>query len=354
MPLARPRSPRRKTSWRVFDVIAGCDDHALMGDAVAGDGTGSAYAVQVCALTKSYGDVAAVRGVDLRIGHGEVVALLGPNGAGKTTTVEILEGYLRRDGGEVAVLGLDPGRQRARLKPRIGIVLQSTGVDRYLTVAETIAMYSGYFPRPRPVDDVIDLVGLTAKRNSRVVKLSGGQQRRLDVAIALVGDPELLFLDEPTTGFDPSARHEAWQVVKNLAALGKTVLLTTHYMDEAQHLADRVAVIAAGRIVAEGAPASLAGRDTVRPRVRYRLPDPTPPPPDLGGPPAPDGWVEFAPQNLTQALHQLTGWAIEHEVTLDDLQIVRPSLEDVYLQLTGHPAATAADPADPLATGTPR
>ena len=334
-------------------MIEGCDDHARMGDAAAGDGPASAYAVEVRALTKSYGDVAAVRGVDLRIGHGEVVALLGPNGVGKTTTVEILEGYLRRDGGEVAVLGLDPGRQRARLKPRIGIVLQSTGVDRYLTVAETIAMYSGYYPHPRPVGDVIDLVGLTAKRNSSVVKLSGGQQRRLDVAIALVGDPELLFLDEPTTGFDPSARHEAWQVVKNLAALGKTVLLTTHYMDEAQHLANRVAVMAAGRIVAEGTPANLAGRDAVRPRVRYRLPDSTPPP-DLGGPPAPDGWVQFAPENLTQALHHLTGWAIEHEVTLDDLQIVRPSLEDVYLQLTGHPAATAADSADPLATGTPR
>ncbi len=328
---------------RHLDVIEGCDDHARMGGAAAGDGTGSAYAVEVRALTKSYGDVAAVRGVDLRIGHGEVVALLGPNGAGKTTTVEILEGYLRRDGGEVAVLGLDPGRQRARLKPRIGIVLQSTGVDRYLTVAETIAMYSGYYPHPRLVDDVIDVVGLTGKRNSRVVKLSGGQQRRLDVAIALAGDPELLFLDEPTTGFDPSARHEAWQVVKNLAALGKTVLLTTHYLDEAQHLADRVAVIAAGRIVAEGTPANLAGRDAVRPRVRYRLPASIPPPTGLGGPPAPDGLVELTPDDLTEALHHLTGWAIEHAVTLDDLQIVRPSLEDVYLQLIGHPAADTTD-----------
>ena len=232
-------------------------------------------AVSVRGLTKSYADVPAVRGVDLEITRGEVFALLGPNGAGKTTTVEILEGFRARDGGKVSVLGFDPGRQRSRLKGRIGIVLQSTGVDRYLTVAETIAMYSGYYPHPRPVDEVIDLVGLEDKRNSRVVKLSGGQQRRLDVAIALAGDPELLFLDEPTTGFDPSARHEAWEVVKNLAALGKTVLLTTHYMDEAQYLADRVAVIAAGRIVAEGTPDARRpghgqGRISLPPARRYR------------------------------------------------------------------------------------
>ena len=303
----------------------------------AGDQTGLPWAVEVRGLTKSYGSVAAVQRVDLRIGYGEVVALLGPNGAGKTTTVEILEGYLRRDGGEVAVLGLDPARQRRSLKPRIGVVLQSTGVDRYLTVAETIAMYAGYYPHPRPVDDVIELVGLTPQRNSRVVKLSGGQQRRLDVAIALAGDPELLFLDEPTTGFDPSARHEAWQVVKNLAALGKTVLLTTHYMDEAQHLADRVMIIAAGRIVAEGTPATLAGRDAVLAKVRYR-PAGSSPPADLTGPSGPDGFVEFSAVDLATSLHRLTAWAIEHGVGLDDLQIVRPSLEDVYLQLT------AADP----------
>ena len=189
--------------------------------------------IDVRGLTKSYGQVRAVTGVDLRIGRGEVFAMLGPNGAGKTSTVEILEGYRQRDGGEVRVLGLDPAKQGRLLKQQIGIVLQSTGVDRYLTVAETIAMYSGYYPHPRPVDEVIELVGLAHKRNTRVVKLSGGQQRRLDVAIALAGDPEVLFLDEPTTGFDPSARHEAWDVVKSLAALGKTVLLTTHYMDEA-------------------------------------------------------------------------------------------------------------------------
>jgi ABC-2 type transport system ATP-binding protein len=299
-------------------------------------------AVVVSGLTKAYGPVVAVAGVDLRIEHGEVFALLGPNGAGKTTIVEILEGYRRRDAGEVAVLGLDPGHQRAKLKPRIGIVLQSTGVDRYLTVAETLAMYSSYYSRPRPVDEVIDVVGLTAKRNSRVVRLSGGQQRRLDVAIALAGDPDLLFLDEPTTGFDPSARHEAWQVVTNLSAFGKTVLLTTHYMDEAQYLANRVAVIAAGRIVAEGTPATLAGRDTARARLRFRRPDGATLPADLPVEPIADGRLELAPENLTAALHRLTGWAVEHGFDLDDLQILRPSLEDVYLQLTEGEAEAAA------------
>jgi ABC-2 type transport system ATP-binding protein len=300
-----------------------------------------ATAVLVRGLTKSYGDVRAVAGVDLSIARGEVFALLGPNGAGKTTTMEILEGYRQRDGGDVAVLGLDPVRQRTRLKERIGIVLQSTGVDSYLTVAESIAMYAGYYPHARPVDEVIELVGLTQKRNAKVARLSGGQQRRLDVAIALAGDPELLFLDEPTTGFDPSARHEAWQVVQNLAALGKTVLLTTHYMDEAQHLADRVAVIAGGRIVAEGDPATLAGRDTTRAVVSFRLPDGLAAPPDLVCAVSSDGVAEFAPEDLTAALHQLTGWAMEQAVSLDSLRILRPSLEDVYLQLTD--GATAGD-----------
>jgi ABC-2 type transport system ATP-binding protein len=309
--------------------------------------------IQVSGLTKSYGDVHAVAGIDLRIARGEVFAMLGPNGAGKTTTVEILEGYRRRDGGQVTVLGLDPGKQQRQLKAQIGIVLQSTGVDRYLTVAETIAMYAGYYPHPRPVDDVIDVVGLASKRNTRVVKLSGGQQRRLDVAIALAGDPELLFLDEPTTGFDPSARHEAWDVVKNLAALGKTVLLTTHYMDEAQNLADRVAVIADGRIVAEGAPATLAGRDATRARVSYHLPEGATAPPDLGGPPSPQGYVEFVPEDLTLGLHRLTGWALENSVPLSALQILRPSLEDVYLRLTSSANPSPPAGAGPAPGGTP-
>ncbi|MEO8519167.1 MAG: ABC transporter ATP-binding protein [Dermatophilaceae bacterium] len=315
---------------------------------MAGPTSETEAVIQVSGLTKSYGEVNAVAGVDLQIARGEVFAMLGPNGAGKTTTVEILEGYRRRDGGEVRVLGLDPAKQPRLLKAQIGIVLQSTGVDLYLTVAETIAMYSGYYPHPRPVDEVIDLVGLAGKRNTRVVKLSGGQQRRLDVAIALAGDPELLFLDEPTTGFDPSARHEAWAVVKNLAALGKTVLLTTHYMDEAQNLADRVAVIADGRIVAEGAPATLGGRDATRARVSYRVPDGTAPPTELGGAPSAEGLVEFAPRDLALGLHQLSGWALENSVSLSTLQILRPSLEDVYLQLTS--SATASPNPTPTQT----
>jgi ABC-2 type transport system ATP-binding protein len=294
-------------------------------------------AVRVHELTKSYGDVQAVAGINFHIARGEVFALLGPNGAGKTTTVEILEGYRRRDGGEVVVLGHDPGRARRDLKRRIGIVLQATGIDPYLTVAETIAMFSGYYPHPRPVDEVIELVGLSAKRDTRVLKLSGGQQRRLDVAIALAGDPELLFLDEPTTGFDPSARRGAWEVVKSLAALGKTVLLTTHYMDEAQYLADRVAVIAAGRIVAEGAPDTLAGRDLATSRVRFRLPDGAAPPADLPAGRVLGGFTELTTDDPVHLLHRLLGWAVDEGVELDGLEVTRPTLEDVYLRLTGGP-----------------
>ena len=291
-------------------------------------------AISVRGLRKSYGAVTAVDGLDLEIRRGEIFALLGPNGAGKTTAVEILEGFRTRDAGSVSVLGCDPGTQRRRLKSRMGIVLQSTGVDPYLTVAETVAMYASYYPHPRPIDEVIDLVGLGTKHDSRVLKLSGGQQRRLDVAIALAGDPELLFLDEPTTGFDPSARHEAWEVVRNLATLGKTVVLTTHYMDEAQHLADRVAVVAAGRVVAEGSPSSLGGRDTATARIRYRVPSGLQPPAEFDGEAGPDGFVELRPADLTATLHGLTGWALGHGAALDSLQIIRPSLEDVYLHLT--------------------
>jgi ABC-2 type transport system ATP-binding protein len=312
-------------------AITGPDDSGP-GNLGPGDGT---LAVEVRGLTKSYSGQPAVQGIDLEIKHGEIFALLGPNGAGKTTTVEILEGYRTRDGGQVSVLGEDPGRHRAKLKSRIGIVLQSTGVDRYLTVTETVRMYAGYYPHPRPVDEVIHLVGLDAKRNERVLKLSGGQQRRLDVAIALAGDPELLFLDEPTTGFDPSARREAWEVVKDLAALGKTVLLTTHYMDEAQFLADRVAVIAAGRIVAEGPPATLGDRNLAGARIRYRPPPGATPPDGLGGPLGHEGFTEVTTDNVVQALHRLTGWAIDRGVDLDGLEVTRPSLEDVYLALTG-------------------
>src|SRR5216683_2206197 len=230
-----------------------------------------AVAVEITDLRKSYGPVEAVRGISLTVNEGEVFALLGPNGAGKTTTVEILEGFRHRDAGHVSVLGFDPARGDRKLKEQMGIVLQTVGVDPYLTVAEIIDMYRGYYPHPRPLAEVIELVGLTEKRQSRVTKLSGGQQRRLDMAIALAGDPNLLFLDEPTTGFDPGARRRMWETVKNLVSLGKTIFLTTHYMDEAQELADRVAVISAGQIVAEGPPETLAGRETSHTIVRFRL-----------------------------------------------------------------------------------
>jgi ABC-2 type transport system ATP-binding protein len=291
-------------------------------------------------LVKSYGPVQAVRGIDLDIHPGEIFALLGPNGAGKTTTIEILEGYRKRDSGEVLVLGHDPGRERAKIKPRVGIVLQKTGVDRYLTVAETIQLFASYYPRPRPADEVIDLVGLDAKRGARVTTLSGGQLRRLDMAVALVGDPDLLFLDEPTSGFDPSARREAWNVVKSLASLGKTILLTTHYMDEAQYLADRVAVIAAGQIVAEGPPATLAHRDLVGARIRYRTRDGASPPDGLTWTPAANGFTEIASADVVADLHRLTGWALTNAITLDGLEVTRPTLEDVYLQLTEDIRAT--------------
>ena len=291
-------------------------------------------AVRVRGLVKSYGPVQAVRGIDLDIHPGEIFALLGQNGAGKTTTIEILEGYRRRDSGEVLVLGHDPGRERAKIKPRVGIVLQKTGVDRYLTVAETIQLFASYYPRPRPVDEVIDLVGLDAKRGARVTTLSGGQLRRLDMAVALAGDPDLLFLDEPTSGFDPAARREAWHVVKSLAALGKTILLTTHYMDEAQYLADRVAVIAAGRIVAEGPPATLGHRDLAGARIRYRTPDGASPPDGLTWTLAANGFTEIASADVVTDLHRLTGWALTNSITLDGLEVTRPTLEDVYLRLT--------------------
>src|SRR5437763_4577323 len=230
-------------------------------------------AIEVEDLRKSYGTVEAVRGVSFHVGEGEGFALLGPNGAGKTTTVEILEGYRTRSSGRVSVLGFDPAKGDRSMKDRIGIVLQQTGVEEFLTVRETIEMYRGYYPHPRSTGEIIELVELKPKQNTRITKLSGGQKRRLDVAIALAGDPDLLFLDEPTTGFDPAARRNAWTVVKNLAGLGKTILLTTHYMDEAQNLADRVAVIAGGEIVAEGPPSTLARREAAATRIRFRITD---------------------------------------------------------------------------------
>jgi ABC-2 type transport system ATP-binding protein len=296
-----------------------------------------ADAIVVQGLRKSYGGFEAVKGIDLTVGEGEVFALLGPNGAGKTTTVEILEGFRERSAGQVSVLGHDPARRDRALRSQVGIVLQSTGVDPYLTVAETVDLYRGFYPHPRPLDEVIGLVGLQEKRDEKVSKLSGGQQRRLDVAIALAGDPTLLFLDEPTTGFDPGARRNAWEIVRNLTAIGKTVFLTTHFMDEAQYLAKRVAVIAKGEIVAEGPPSMLGGRSTAETVVRFRLPDGAAPDrlPDWGQTPTPDGTLQVRTEDATGFLHRLTGWAVERNVRFEVLEAHRPSLEDAYLQLTG-------------------
>jgi len=230
-------------------------------------------AITVTGLRKSYGSTEAVRGISFEVAEGEVFALLGPNGAGKTTTVEILEGYRRRDAGTVSVLGMDPERGGSRMRERIGIVLQECGIEDLLTVEEALRRQGGYYPRARPVEEVIALVGLEDRAGDRVRRLSGGQRRRLDLALALIGDPDLIFLDEPTTGFDPAARRHAWDLVKRLGGLGKTVLLTTHYMDEAQYLADRVAVIAGGRVVAEGPPNSIGGRDLGAARIRFSLPE---------------------------------------------------------------------------------
>ncbi|HWT90611.1 MAG TPA: ABC transporter ATP-binding protein [Solirubrobacterales bacterium] len=275
--------------------------------------------ISIKGLRKSYGETEAVRGIDLEVNRGEIFAFLGPNGAGKTTTVEILEGYRRRGGGEVTVLGEDPERAGREWRERIGIVLQGGRVDPYLTVRESLDLYAGYFRRPRPSEEVIALVGLEGKADERTSRLSGGQQRRLDVGMALIGDPELLFLDEPTTGFDPSARRQAWDVIAGLRDLGKTVFLTTHYMDEAQRLADRVTIIAAGRIVARGTPEDLGGRESGETTIRYRR----------------DG-REVVVQTATpvQTLHELTGEALARGETLEGLEVTRPSLEDVYLELT--------------------
>ena len=291
-------------------------------------------AIRVRDLRKSYGPIDAVRGVDFDVAEGEVFGFLGPNGAGKTTTVEILEGYRQRSAGEVQVLGHDPGLGERALRERIGIVLQKTGVDRFLRVAEVLELYRGYYLRPRPVDELLALAGLEAKRNELVKNLSGGQRRRLDLALGLAGDPDLIFLDEPTTGFDPSARREAWDVVRNLRSLGKTIFLTTHYMDEAQVLADRVAVIAAGRIVAEGPPRSL-GRRGQATEIRFSLPAALEPPDVPGATITTDGdGVVVRTSEPTPALHHLTGWALARGIVLDGLTVARPTLEDVYLELT--------------------
>ena len=309
-------------------------------------------AVEVSGLRKSYGPVHAVRDVGFTVGYGEIVALLGPNGAGKTTTLEILEGFRTRDGGTAEVLGYDPGeRSSAReLRERTGLVLQDIAVEPYLTVRETIARAAGYYRAPRGVAEVIGLVGLTGLERRKVRSLSGGQKRRLDLALGLIGNPALLYLDEPTTGFDPAARRDAWQLVRELRTDGMTILLTTHDMDEAQALADRVVLRSGGVVVAAGAPAALGGRDAERARISFRLPDGCTaadlPVPSRSVPSHPvpshraSGMVVVETDAPTQALHQLTDWAIGRGHVLAGLTVERPSLEDVYLELTreGAPA----------------
>ena len=322
------------------------------------DPASAQWAIDVRGLRKSYGGHEAVRGVDLQVAAGECFALLGPNGAGKTTTVEILEGHRSRSSGEVSVLGRDPGSNDLAYKRRVGVVLQSTSVDQYLSVEETINQFRGYYPRPLPLEDLLDLVGLREQRKQRVKKLSGGQQRRLDVAIGLAGDPELLFLDEPTTGFDPAARRGAWEMVRGLKSLGKTVLLTTHYMEEAEYLADRVAIMAQGRIVALGAPGelALANRATT---VRFRLPEGSPALPapfdklrvnggekgadgDAGG--ANGGAYSLETDSPTGTLHALTSWAVEHGVELEELSVTHPTLEDLFIELVGGDGESGGQP----------
>jgi ABC-2 type transport system ATP-binding protein len=278
--------------------------------------------ISIRGLRKSYGDLEAVRGIDLQVMPGEVFAFLGPNGAGKTTTVEILEGYRKRSAGEVSVFGEDPERAGREWRERIGVVLQSGRLEPYLTVAESLSLYAGYYRAPRPIEEVIEAIGLTGKADARAGRLSGGQQRRLDVGMALVGDPDLLFLDEPTTGFDPEARRGAWDVIASLRELGKTVFLTTHYMDEAQRLADRVAVIARGEIVARGTPEDLGDRESRPARISYR---------ENGRE------IELETTTPVQTLNELTSRALAEGLELEGLEVSRPSLEDVYLELTKSP-----------------
>jgi ABC-2 type transport system ATP-binding protein len=301
----------------------------------------AAPAIEIEDLRKSYGDFEAVRGLSLSVSHGEIFAFLGPNGAGKTTTVEILEGFRKRTAGRVSVLGTDPGEGDRAWRARLGIVLQEGHAMSELTVRETLELWAAYYPAPRPVPETIELVGLTEKADDRVGRLSGGQQRRLDVALALVGDPELVFLDEPTTGFDPQARRAAWKVIAGLRELGKTVFLTTHYLDEAQELADRVAIVKDGVIVVDGPPGELgvgggesqvafvppAGVDLAELPLEERV--------DVS-----DGRARLRTATPTRTLAALCGWAAERDLELERLEVTRPTLEDIYLELVAEPQET--------------
>lgn len=291
------------------------------------------YAIEVEGLHKSYGDFEAVKGIDLKVKVGEIFALLGPNGAGKTTTIEILEGFLTPNSGHVRVLGYEPSKHERIYKERIGIVLQETEVEEFLSVEESIRLVRSYYQNPLPLDEILAATGLTEQRRVRPRKLSGGQKRRLDVAMGLAGNPDLLFLDEPTTGFDPHARRDAWDMLRNLRELGKTVLLTSHYMDEVEHVADRAAVMINGKIISEGTPQELAHE--AEPTISFSAD------PNLSLPLEieadairDDSRYELSSPDLVKSLHVLTGWAIENNVQLEDLSITRRSLDDAFVQLT--------------------
>ena len=296
--------------------------------------------ISVRGLVKRYGSHEAVAGIDLEVGRGEIFAFLGPNGAGKTTTLEILEGFQRRTGGQVSVLGHDPATAGGAWRDRVGVVLQESEPEPGLSVRECLAMYAGLYRAPRDIGETLDLVGLTGKAGALSTRLSGGQRRRLDFALALIGDPELIFLDEPTTGFDPSARRAAWEVIAGLRHLGKTIFLTTHYLDEAGYLADRIAVLCAGRIVAEGTPQTLGGRDHMTTAISFTLPDHVNTgdlPPGLGplAEPGPGGSTVMHSQSPLAHLQMLGDWALGRGFDLPDLDVHRPTLEEVYLSLTG-------------------
>jgi ABC-2 type transport system ATP-binding protein len=290
--------------------------------------------IEVRDLRKRYRDIEALKGIDLTVNRGEIFALLGPNGAGKTTTIEILEGHRGYDSGEMRILGFDPARAGTEFRSRIGIVLQQAGVERFLTVEEVIELFRGYYPNPRRLAELLAIVGLEDKRKSLVRRLSGGQIRRLDTALALAGDPELLFLDEPTSGLDPAARRGAWEMIAGLRALGKTILLTTHYMDEAERLSNRLAVISAGRIVAEGTVESLREHLPAT-LISFRKPDQDLPEGIRPSSALGDSFVRIETDEPTKTLHHLTGWASAQGIDLVDLRVVPTSLEDIYLQLVG-------------------
>jgi ABC-2 type transport system ATP-binding protein len=320
--------------------LPGMFTNSLDASVAAADAGRTEPVIRVRGLVKRYGEHEAVRGIDLEVARGEIFAFLGPNGAGKTTTVEILEGFRQASGGAVSVLGQDPWRAPGAWRARLGIVLQESGAEPGLTTRECVALYAGYYPTPRNIDETLALVGLSEQAGERAAELSGGQRRRLDVALALIGDPELIFLDEPTTGFDPSARRAAWEVVDGLRRLGKTIFLTTHYMEEAERLADRIAVIAGGRIVAEGTPQTLGGRQLEATRITFALggqaePQTLPPALERRLRRERDGRLTLSSTTVTADLHALSGWALERGLELESLEVSRPTLEDVYLQLTG-------------------